>query len=216
MTPMFSASRPMLVLAVLVLVHASLPCLAEDAASESLSLFNGKDLSGWEGSTELWSVRDGMIVGESPGISENEFLATTESFENFELSLEFRMHGGKGNSGIQFRSCRLPDSKAVQGYQADIGQGFWGCLYDEHRRNKVLVRAPQELSEVLQKDGWNTYVIRAQGNHVTQSINGLTTVDYTETDDSIATDGIIALQIHSGPAMRIDFRNVRIQQLPAN
>jgi hypothetical protein len=176
-------------------------------------LFNGTDLSGWEGDTELWRVRDGMIVGESPGISRNEFLATTRSFEDFELTLEFRMHGGRGNSGVQFRSRRVPDSRAMVGYQADLGERFWGCLYDEHRRRKVLAAAPAALDEVLDKHGWNTYAIRAKGGRVTLSINGLTTVDYTEEDESIATDGVIALQIHSGPAMRIDFRNLQIREL---
>jgi hypothetical protein len=197
--------------------------LADDpAASEFqaeagfVALFNGENLEGWEGDSQLWSVQDGMLVGNSPGISRNEFLATTKDYENFELRLEFRMHGGKGNSGIQFRSSRIPDSPAVQGYQADLGQGFWGCLYDEHRRNKVLVQAPKELADVLKKDGWNTYVIRADGNHITLQINDLTTVDYTEQDAAIARSGIIALQIHSGGPMRIDFRNLRIKELATN
>lgn len=176
-------------------------------------LFNGKDLSGWEGNTDLWKVRDGMIVGDSPGIKRNEFLATKETCGDFELRLEFRLHGGKGNSGIQFRSRRVPDSSAVEGYQADVGQNYWGCLYDEHRRNKVLAQAPTELDSVLKKDGWNSYVIRAEGDEIVLKINGLTTVEYVEKDKTIPRAGIIALQIHSGPAMRIDFRNIRIRRL---
>ncbi len=194
MKPIRCALRLAIVLIALATTRTGPPeCVAQDP----VMLFNGEDLSGWEGNTKLWTVRDGMIVGESPGISDNEFLATTRSFGNFELSLEFRMHGGRGNSGIQFRSRRVPGSKAVEGYQADIGERFWGCLYDEHRRRKVLVRAPRKLDDVLEKDGWNTYVIRAQGDHVTLSINGLTTVD-------------------SGPAMRIDFRNLQIKDLSEN
>lgn len=176
-------------------------------------LFNGKDLSGWEGNFELWKVKDQMIVGDSPGIKQNEFLATKKTFEDFELRLEFRMQDGKGNSGVQFRSKRLPNSKAVEGYQADLGANFWGCLYDEHRRRKVLVRAPKKLDEVLKKEGWNSYVIRAKGDHIVQEINGLTTVDYHEADESIARKGIIALQVHSGPKMKIEFRNIRIKVL---
>ena len=176
-------------------------------------LFNGKDLSGWEGNFELWKVKDQIIVADSPGIRQNEFLATKKTFEDFELRLEFRMKDGKGNSGVQFRSKRLPNSKAIVGYQADLGANFWGCLYDEHRRRKVLVRAPKKLDEVLKKAGWNSYVIRAQGDHIVQKINGLTTVDYHESDDSIARKGIIALQVHSGPKMKIEFRNIRIKEL---
>lgn len=181
--------------------------------SQFVKLSGGKDLSGWEGNTELWRVEDGMIVGDSPGISRNEFLATKKTYGDFELRLEFRLHDGKGNSGIQFRSKRLPDSTAVEGYQADIGQGYWGALYDEHRRRKVLARPGPELDEVFKKQDWNRYVIRAVGKRITLKVNGVTTVDYEEQDDSIAREGIIALQIHSGPAMRIDFRNIRIREL---
>ena len=178
-----------------------------------VKLFNGKDLSGWEGDAKLWKIADGMIVGDSPGIKQNEFLATRKSYGDFELRLEFRLHGGKGNSGIQFRSKRVAGSAAIEGYQADIGQSYWGVLYDEHRRRKVLARPAAKLDRIFKKDDWNSYTISAQGNHVVLKINGVTTVDYKEEDDTIAREGIIALQIHSGPAMRIDFRNIRIRDL---
>ncbi len=176
-------------------------------------IFNGKDLSGWEGNKELWQVRDGMIVGDSQGIRHNEFLATTKKYGDFELRLEFKLHGGKGNSGIQFRTRRVPNSTAAEGYQADIGEKYWGCLYDEHRRRKVLAPASAKLKTVLKKDDWNEYIIRAEGDHVVLKINGVTTVDYREPDDDIARTGIIALQVHSGPAMRVDFRKLRIREL---
>lgn len=185
------------------------------AATEAgfVRLFDGTSLDGWEGNRQLWKVEDDMIVGESPGILHNDFLATEATYSDFELRLEFRLHQGKGNSGVQFRSKRVAGSTAVEGYQADIGQQFWGCLYDEHRRRRVLVAAPQELEDVLHTDHWNTYVIRAQGDRIVLKINGLKTVDYRERDGEIAKSGIIALQIHSGPAMRIDFRNIRINDL---
>jgi hypothetical protein len=178
-------------------------------------LFNGKDLAGWEGNVKLWKVEDEMIVGDSgpDGIQQNEFLATKEKYGDFELRLEFRLKDGMGNTGVQFRSKREPDSTAVIGYQADLGEKYWGCLYDEHRRNKILVQAPPELEKVLKKDGWNTYVIRAQGPHITLSINDLKTVDYTEPDEKIDREGIIALQVHSGKALRVEFRNIRIKEL---
>ncbi len=176
-------------------------------------LFNGKDLTGWEGDKDLWKVVDGVIVGDSPGIKRNEFLATTKTYGDFELRVDFRLKDGVGNTGIQFRSKREPGTSAVIGYQADVGEKYWGCLYDEHRRNKVLAQAPPELDKVLKKDGWNSYVIRAEGDRVTLSVNGLTTVDYREDDAAIARDGIIALQVHSGPAMKIEFRNPRLRAL---
>ena len=192
---------------------AEKPSAADGDDKGFVKLFNGKDLSGWEGNAELWTTEDGMIVGDSPGIKQNEFLATRKRYGDFELRLEFRLHGGKGNSGIQFRSKRLAGSPAVEGYQADIGQSYWGVLYDEHRRRKVLARPAAELDRIFKKDDWNSYTISAQGNRVVLKINGVTTVDYKEGDDSIAREGIIALQIHSGPAMRIDFRNIRIRDL---
>ena len=188
--------------------------LADEISSRTVELFNGKDLTGWEGDLKLWKIEDGAIVGDSPGIQQNEFLATKKSYRNFELELEFRLKDGKGNTGIQFRSQREPGSSAVIGYQADIGEKYWGCLYDEHRRNKILAQAPKALDDVLKKDGWNRYVIRAEGNRVVLKVNDLTTVDYREPDDQIARDGIIALQVHSGPAMRIEFRKLQLRELP--
>lgn len=178
-------------------------------------LFNGRDLTGWEGNADIWRVEDGMIVGDSPGIKHNDFLATKQKYGDFELRLEFRLRDGTGNSGVQVRSARLPGETAVVGYQADIGQNYWGCLYDEHRRNKILAQAPAKLADVLKPDGWNEYVIHCRGKHVTLKLNGLTTVEYVETDDDIPRDGIIALQVHSGPAMRIEFKNIRIRELTA-
>jgi len=193
------------------LTPAAEPAIEDEAGFTPL--FNGKDLTGWEGNTKLWVVKGGAVVGDSPGIKHNEFLATKQEYGDFELRLEFRLRDGAGNTGIQFRSHREPGSTAVVGYQADIGETYWGCLYDEHRRNKVLVPAPAALSDVLNKDEWNSYHIRAEGDRVQLKINGLTTVDYHEPDASIARRGIIALQVHSGPAMRIEFRKLRIKLL---
>lgn len=177
-------------------------------------LFDGKSLAGWEGDAKLWKVEDGMIVGDSPGIKQNEFLATKKSYGNFELRLEFRLRKGAGNTGVQFRSRRVEGSSEVSGYQADIGEKYWGCLYDESRRNKILVQAPADLDKVLRKDDWNQYVIRAQGNHITLSLNGLQTVDYREPDATIAREGVFALQVHSGGPLRVEFRRLRIRELP--
>lgn len=194
----------------LISIHTS---LADDKEAGFVPLFNGKDLTGWEGNKSLWKVEDGMLVGDSSGIKRNQFLATTKTFGDFELRLEFRLRGGTGNSGVQFRSKRVPNDTEVSGYQADIGEKYWGCLYDESRRNKVLVQAPADLEKVLKPDGWNSYVIRAEGDHIVLTLNGFKTVDYRESDATIARDGIIAVQVHSGPPLRVEFRNVRIKEL---
>jgi hypothetical protein len=195
--------------------------IADDPAKPDkdgfVSLFDGKSLDGWEGDLKYWKARDGMIVGESPGIKHNEFLCTKQTFNNFELQVNFRILGDETkNSGIQFRSKRVPDNTEVSGYQADIGEGYWGCLYDESRRNKVLVQAPaDQLAKVLKKDDWNKYVIRCVGPHITLTLNGLTTVDYTEQDESVATSGIIGLQIHAGNKMEAQFKDLKIKRLEA-
>lgn len=176
-------------------------------------LGNGKDLADWDGDLTLWKLVDGVIVGDSPGIKHNQFLKTKRNYEDFELRLEFRLKDGVGNSGIQFRSKPVEDSTEVSGYQADIGEQYWGCLYDESRRRKVLAQADAKLNDVLKKNDWNEYVIRAEGDHITLSINGVKSVDYHEPDADIPRTGFIALQVHSGPPLKVEFRKIRIREI---
>jgi len=178
-------------------------------------LFDGKTLDGWEGDGALWSARDGMLVGRSPGLNHNDFLATKASYGDFLLKVSFRLIGDDGaNSGVQFRSVRVPGHE-MSGYQADIGQGWYGKLYDESRRNKVLVDAKEKAVATVRKGGWNHYVIRAQGNHIRLSLNGVESVDYREPDDKIARDGKIAVQIHAGGPFEVQYKDMLIQPLPA-
>jgi pimeloyl-ACP methyl ester carboxylesterase/prenyltransferase beta subunit len=179
-------------------------------------LFDGKSLDGWEGDTSIWSAGDGMLVGRSPGLDHNDFLATTGDHPDFALSLQFRLINGAGNSGIQFRSVRVPPHE-MSGYQADIGEGYWGGLYDESRRNKVLVAGDKKAIESVRKGDWNQYLIRANGNHVTLSLNDKQSVKYDEPEpeDKISRTGRIAVQVHAGPALEVQFRDVLIQPLPS-
>ena len=199
----------------LLMAAVALLCVSIDAAEDPgfKPLFNGKDLAGWEGDFSLWKVDGDSIVGDSAGIKHNQFLCTKEEFGDFELKLEFRLKEGVGNSGVQFRSKRISNVTEVSGYQADIGENYWGCLYDESRRNKVLVQAPVEIQTSLKKGDWNEYSIRAEKNHIVMKLNGVTTVDYQEQDAAIARNGIIALQVHSGGPLRVEFRNLRIKTL---
>ncbi len=210
---------PVMVLTAIMTATTAVLVLGDEPAKSAQdgfrSLFDGKTLDGWEGNRELWLVRDGMIVGDSPGIKRNAFLCTKQEFGDFELHVAFRIVGDETkNSGIQFRSKRVPDSTEVSGYQADVGQQYWGSLYDESRRNKVLVQAPADaVAKVVKKDDWNTYVIRCEGPKITLTLNGLKTVDYTEPDDSVARSGVIGLQIHSGKALEAQFKDIRIRRL---
>lgn len=176
-------------------------------------LFNGKDLDGWEGNTTLWTARDGVLVGKSPGLDHNEFLASRQDYRDFILSLRFKLEEGRGNSGIQFRSVRVPGTE-MSGYQADIGENYWGCLYDESRRNKVLARASDAALAALKKDDWNHYVLCAVGDRITLYLNGVPSVVYREDDAGIAGDGRIAVQIHAGAPMEVQFKDLQIRTLP--
>ena len=193
-------------------------CLLASAGPQSPSgfrpLFNGLDLDGWQIDTPgLWKARDGMIVGRHFGLKYNDFLRTRRAYSDFVLKLSFRLVGGVGNSGIQFRSKAVPDSHEVSGYQADVGERYWGCLYDESRRNRVLAQAPPESLAGVKKDDWNEYVITARGGHITLELNGIRTVDYRETDPAIDRSGFIALQVHSGPPIEVHFKDILIQEI---
>ena len=184
--------------------------------SEWRELFNGRNLDGWTPhASGIWTARSGMIVGKHTGRDKNDFLRTREHFEDFELSLEFRLLNGAGNSGVQFRSGPAAVAHEVSGYQADIGARYWGSLYDESRRNRVLAQAPGPAIDRLDKDGWHTYVVRAFGNHITLTLDGMRTVDYTESEPGIPKRGMIALQVHSGPGIEVWFRNIRVRALYA-
>lgn len=178
-----------------------------------IPMFNGRDLTGWEGDDTLWSVRNGMLVGLSPGLERNEFLATEDRFGDFYFRCTFRLVDGQGNSGIQFRSERLAGHEMI-GYQADIGEDYWGCLYDESRRNRVLETASDRARASVRLDGWNQYVIRAMGNQIRLSLNSVPSVDYLETDQEIPQTGRIAVQLHSGDPMEIHFKDLLVQPLP--
>jgi Domain of Unknown Function (DUF1080) len=191
------------------------------AADKPVALFDGKTLAGWEGDTEkTWKVEDGAIVGGSltDAVPRNEFLCTTKSYENFELKVSVKLVGdkAKANGGVQFRTKRIPNNHEVSGYQADMGQDYWGALYDESRRNKVLAGPKKEdLAKIVKYDDWNEYVIRCEGPRIRLWLNGTLTVDYTEEDAKIERSGIIGLQIHGGAKAKAYYKNITIEELPA-
>ncbi len=220
--PIFSS---LMIITITALVAASVATLGADAPKADakptdgfIPLFNGKDLTGWEGDTTLFSVENGEIVGKSPGIKKNEFLATTESYGDFVMKYKFRIvnTSGQANSGMMFRSSRVPNSREMYGYQADVGQQYWGCLYDESRRKKVLVQPDKDaLEKVLKRADWNEYVITCQGDHVTLELNGLKTADWTEAEpaDKVARTGLFGLQIHAGGPMEVHAKDLMIKKL---
>jgi hypothetical protein len=201
---------------ILTLCLAAAVNAQQSAEDKRTSLFDGKTLTGWEGNLQLFRVQDGAIVGGSLNerIARNEFLCTQKEYSDFELRLKFKVVGEGVNAGIQFRSRRIPNHHEMIGYQADLGEGYWGALYDESRRRKVLAGPDKEaVAKVLKREDWNEYVIRCQGRRIQLFINGLQTVDYTEPDEAIEQKGLIGLQIHAGPPSEARYKDIQIQEL---
>lgn len=183
-------------------------------------IFDGKTLEGWEGNLKFFRVEDMSVVAGSldEKIPNNEFLCTKKQYGDFELILEVKLKGQGNNAGIQFRSQRIPGDHEVSGYQCDVGAAWnrpvWGGLYDESRRRKMLAEGPAEpLKEWVREGDWNELRIVAKGNRIQLFLNGHPTVDYTEAESEIPRQGIIGLQIHSGPPTEAWYRNIRIREL---
>jgi hypothetical protein len=193
-----------------------LTAVADEPPSRK-SLFDGKTFEGWEGDTQkTFRIEDGAIVGGSlqEKVPRNEFLCTKKEYGDFELRLKFKVLGKDANAGVQIRSRRIPNHHEMIGYQADLGQGWYGCLYDESRRRTMLAQAdPQVIAEVLKPEEWNEYTIRCQGKRIQLSINGRQTVDFTEQDDKIEQRGLIGLQIHGGPPSEAWYKDIVIEEL---
>lgn len=151
-------------------------------------------------------------------VPRNDFLCTTRSFGNFVLRLKYKLAGTEGfiNGGVQFRSQRLADpAHEMIGYQADIGAKYWGSLYDESRRNKVLAAPDQnEVLGIVKLNDWNDYEIRAEGRRIQLFLNGRQTVDYTEPDDTLPQSGLIGLQVHGGGKVEVSYKDITIEELP--
>ncbi|HWB03090.1 MAG TPA: DUF1080 domain-containing protein [Verrucomicrobiales bacterium] len=192
---------------------------AEDPKPQPL--FDGKTFTGWEGDTKnTWRIQDGAITAGSLDKTQprNEFLSTSKQFANFELTLKWKLEGTDGfvNGGVQFRTKRIPNNHEVSGYQADLGAGYDGALYDESRRKKILAKPSEEVRKKALKPGeWNEYRIRAEGSRIQIWLNGILTVDFTETEKNIDASGIIAVQIHGDAKSRVWYKNIQITELAA-
>ena len=188
-----------------------------------LNLTDGRTFNGWVGDTnKTWRMEGGAFVGGTleRKVPQNEFLRTTRSFTNFVLKVKFKLvgtdAGGFINGGVQIRSepAKTPPNEMV-GYQCDIGEGWWGALYDESRRNKVLIKPdPKAVEKALKKNDWNQYVIRCEGKRIRTSINGVEMIDYTEADDSLPQFGLIGLQVHGGGPAVASYKDVLVEELP--
>ena len=207
----------------LLIVTLLAPHVFAASPSKPASIFDGKTFKGWAGDTnKTWRIAGGAFVGGSlqEKVPQNEFICTQRSYTNFMLRLKFKLvgtaAGGFINGGVQVRSKHIPNPpNELSGYQCDMGDPeWWGCLYDESRRNKVVAKSNiAEINKVLKKNEWNEYFIRCEGKRLQAWINGVQTFDYTEPDDSIPQHGIIGLQIHGGGPAEASYKDITIEQL---
>ncbi len=219
-----------------------------DSSEGWVSLFNGKDLTGWDGDSRLWSAKDGLIHGQTtlanPARGNTFLIWRGGTLKDFELKIKFRLENG--NSGIQYRSKEV-DKWVVSGYQAEVenAPGKVGFLYHESGRgwlvnvgdfmvidesgNKNVVGNVSDKDELVkagyykEKD-WNEYHIIARGNHLIHYLNGYQTMELVDNDKltnpndakdtkGAAREGILALQIHAGPPMVVQFKDIRVRHL---
>ncbi len=217
----------------------------QQATAGFISLFNGKDLAGWNGDPTLWSVKEGAITGqttaEHPAKGNTFLIWTNGTVADFELRCAFRLVPGDSrgfaNSGIQYRSKVVdPANWVVGGYQADMeaGPNFTGILYEERFRQIMALRGEKvtwdeagqkhvtgsvgdaaDIEKSIKKGDWNDYVIIAKGNHLQQFVNGKQTVDVTDDCEAKrAMRGVLALQLHAGAPMMVQFKDIRLKLLP--
>jgi hypothetical protein len=204
-----------------------------------VKIFDGKSLKGWKGDTEHWSVEKDVIVGvvnADKQLKENTFLIWEGSeVADFELKIQYKISSG-GNSGIQYRSEMVPGiAFGLKGYQADIDgkNEYTGLNYEERGRGfiarrgeKVIIDATgkpileqslgstDSLANVLKTDDWNEYHLIVKGNRMQHYINGMLMSDAIDNDvENRKASGLLGLQVHVTPEMRVEFKNIRLKQL---
>ncbi len=215
-------------------VFASAVGAASGVTPPFRSIFNGEDLTGWAGDERFWSVEDGAIVGETEGdLDSNTFLIWEQGeVDDFELHFRYRITSDWANSGVQVRSVRLEDY-VVAGYQPDIATDDWitGIHFEERGRG-ILARhgqrtvidenggktttrfaSEEDLYRQIRPDEWNDYHVIARGNRITTRINGVRMHEIEDHSPEARRSGIIAFQLHTGPAMRIEFRDIELRRV---
>lgn len=216
---MKTLTRKILAAATAVILAGTLTATAADEGW--VSLFNGKDLEGWQQINGIakYAAKDGCIVGTSVPNSANSFLCTKKNYSDFELEFEVKCDA-ELNSGVQIRSESKPEyqNSRVHGYQVEIAVGgFSGGIYDEARRAIFLnaeVKPTDEIKALLKKDKWNKYRVVCKGDHIQTWVNG---VKVTDLKDDVTKTGFIGLQVH-GVGKRVEplqvcWRNLRLKEL---
>lgn len=224
---------------ILTSLALSLPLTAEETKSEkastesqTISLFNGKDLTGWKvvGGNGTFKAEDGCIVGTGENVKSNTFLRTEKTYTDFEFSYEFKFDTLDGNSGVMFRAQQKDGNGRVFGYQSEgdnnkgrawtagiYGEAGRGWVYPTKKKSKEAGEAAKAFTQQGKKlfkwDDWNTIVIRCKGNHIQTWLNGEQRIDFKETDSKYdVRDGFFALQVHNGKSCNIRWRNLQLKE----
>lgn len=214
---MQSSIRRIVGMAAIVAVMFGASATSSMAEHKFEPLFNGENLDGWKGETDLWSVEDGVIHGSTKDrkVPHNTFLYTEEEFTDFVLKIKVKL--GNHNSGIQYRSHVFGDHQ-LKGYQADVAEKtYYGMIYEEGQRGimqywKDLSKEEQEaINAAADTFEWNEYVITCKGDHVTMKLNGIKVADIEDPDGN--DKGVIGLQLHAGPGMDVWFKDIEIKRL---
>ena len=174
------------------------------------SLFDGKTLKGWVYEKGYWEVRDGAIVGDKKGKTDHHhYMFSDKDYSDFEMHIDVKMIGY--NSGV----CARIQPKSfddVPGYQVDMGEGYWGCLWDEHHRQTKIFDYPAEkANQILHKDDWNHYYFRMVGPHITLFLNGVKTAEGD--DPGGFPSGPLGFQLCHGENTVASFKNIYIKPL---
>lgn len=208
--------------------------ISNSVSAQQQQLFDGKTLTGWSGNSDLWSVKDGAIFGQTTAdkpIKANTFLMLDDTeVGDFEFVCQFRFAGN--NSGVQYRSKVVDEAGfALSGYQADLHPkaDYLGMMYSEKTGRGILAKGGQRMTvpakgkakvtetigaiDTPDLAGWNQLRIVAVGNRMVHQVNGQTTIDLTDNHPDAATAGRLGLQLHRGPAMTCEFKGLKLRSL---
>jgi hypothetical protein len=185
------------------------PPMFEAGADGKVEIFNGKDLTGWEVDPKYWRVENGEIVGQAKEKNNPyRYCVTTKSVGDFRLTFQVKLTPDAGNSGVQVRSVLNAVDK-MTGPQADIGQGWWAKIYDEHGK-ALLVKT--DFDKLVKKDDWNLYEVVAVGPKLKTALNGTACSDIDDKD--LRKTGVIGFQLHAGGPQEVRFKEIKLELNP--